>query len=68
MELNDKVKIIAEGNEFFGYTGKVSSILNNQEGKNIGVDIDWDNGDPKPYYFDDKDLEIVNEKTHEDNF
>ncbi len=68
MELNDKVRIIAEGNKMFGYTGRVSSILNNEEEKNIGVDIDWDNGDPKPYYFDEKDLEIVNEKTHEDDF
>ena len=68
MELNEKVRVIAEGSELFGRTGKVSSIISNSQEKNIGVDIDWDGGDPKPYYFSEKELETVNEKSDEDDF
>ena len=58
-ELNDKVKIIASGDPLFGRTGVVASILTNTDEKNIGVDIDWDGGDPKPYYYNEEDLEII---------
>jgi hypothetical protein len=68
MELNEKVRIITEDNELFGRTGKVSSIISDLQEKNIGVDIDWDCGDPKPYYFSENELELVTEESDEDDF
>ena len=68
MELNDKVKVIAEGDKFFGRTGKVSSLLDDVDEKNIGVDIDLDYGDPTPVYYSENELEIVKEPIKEDNY
>ncbi len=55
-ELNDKVKVILDGDRFDGFTGKVSSILENKTEKNIGVDIDVDGTDPRPYYYSEDEL------------
>ncbi len=66
-ELNDKVRIIAEG-DLFGHTGIVSSILSTETEKNIGVDIDFDAQDPKPYYYSEDELEPVTEEIKEDDY
>ena len=67
-ELNDKVRVIASKDPLFGRTGEVSSILTNTEMKNIGVDIDWDGGDPKPYYYNEDELELVTEELDEEDY
>ncbi len=67
-ELNDQVKVVLEGDALFGRTGKVSSILSNAKEKNIGVDIDWDGGDPKAYYFNENELELVKDMSKEEGY
>ncbi len=67
-KLNDTVRIIAEKDELFGYTGTVSSILNTETEKNIGVDIHFDAQDPKPYYYSEDELEPVNEQIKEEDY
>lgn len=67
-ELNDVVRIIAEGDKLFGHTGKVSSILNKETEKNIGVDIHFDAQDPKPRYYSEDELELVKEHIKEEDY
>lgn len=67
-ELNDVVRIIAEGDKLFGHTGKVSSILNTETEKNIGVDIHFDAQDPKPCYYSEDELEPVSDKIKEEDY
>lgn len=67
-KLNDVVRIIAEGDKLFGHTGKVSSILNKETEKNIGVDIHFDAQDPQPCYYSEDELELVKEHIKEEDY
>jgi hypothetical protein len=51
--------VIAEGDKFKGYTGKVLSILENKTEKNIVVDIDVDGTCPVPYYYSESELKAL---------
>lgn len=66
-ELNDKVKITNEKDPMYGRTGIVSSILSKEE-KSVGVDIDWDGGDLKAYYYNEDELELFKDKVKEEDY
>ena len=59
LELNDRVRIKNEVESWGGHTGRVSSILLDKTENNIGVDIEWDHGDPTPMYFNEDELEPI---------
>ncbi|WP_026658018.1 hypothetical protein [Butyrivibrio sp. AC2005] len=58
-ELGDRVKIVGKKASFYGETGIVTSLLHRELDKYIGVNVDGDNLDPTPHYYNPDELEMI---------
>ena len=65
-DLSDRVRIINKSAAFYGETGVVTSLLREKFENNIGVNVDGDNLDPTPHYYNAHDLEHISDDAYID--